>query len=119
MYGLLTAKQLIRWTAFFLNGTILTRVSGFGFPAAHLLPSHLVGILSLAVLTIAVITRYGLQMRGAWRRIYVISASVALYFNPFVLVVQSFEKFPALHALAPTEKEPPFAIAQLPVSGVI
>jgi hypothetical protein len=38
---------------------------------------------------------------------------VALDFNCFVLVVQSFEKVPALKALAPTQAEPPFAIAQL------
>jgi hypothetical protein len=54
-------------------------------------------------------------MAGAWRRIYVISASLALYFNVFVLVVQSFEKVPALKALAPTQKEAPFAVAQIAV----
>jgi hypothetical protein len=43
----------------------------------------------------------------------VVTAAIALYFNCFVFVVQSFEKVPALHALAPTQKEPPFAIAQL------
>jgi flagellar biogenesis protein FliO len=30
-----------------------------------------------------------------------------------VLAAQSFEKVPALHTLAPTQKEPPFAVAQL------
>jgi hypothetical protein len=42
----------------------------------------------------------------------VITAVVALYFNCFVLVVQSFLKVPALHALAPKGNEPPFAITQ-------
>ena len=41
-----------------------------------------------------------------------ISAIVALYFNCFVLAVQSFQKIPFFHALAPTQKEPPFAVAQ-------
>jgi hypothetical protein len=38
-----------------------------------------------------------------------------LYLNVFVLVVQSFEKVPALKAAAPTQKEPPFLVAQLAV----
>jgi hypothetical protein len=49
----------------------------------------------------------------AWRKTYVITVCAALYFNIFVLVVQSFEKVPALRALAPTQTEPPFAIAQI------
>ena len=61
----------------------------------------------------AVVARYAGDLAGAWRRTYVISAIVSLYFNVFVLVVQSFEKVPALHALAPTGKEAPFAIVQL------
>jgi hypothetical protein len=67
----------------------------------------------MIVLVIAAAARYGLRMSGAWRVIYVITAAIALYFNVFVFVVQSFEKVPVLRALAPTQKEPPFAIAQL------
>jgi hypothetical protein len=62
---------------------------------------------------IASAARYGLRMSGAWRAIYVIAAAIALYFNVFVFVVQSFEKVPVLRALAPTQKEPPFGITQL------
>ena len=40
---------------------------------------------------------------------------IAPYFNVFVLIVQSFEKIPALHAMAPTQTEPPFKVAQLVV----
>ena len=40
---------------------------------------------------------------------------IALYLNMFVLVVQLFEKVPALKELAPTQSEPPFQIAQLVV----
>ncbi len=118
MYGFLTSKRFNVWTAVFLAATVLTSVSGFGFPFTHLSPGHIIGFLSLVMLTIAIIGRYGLQLRGAGRWIYVVSASVALYFNVFVLVVQSFEKVPALKALAPTQKEPPFAIAQLLVLGL-
>ena len=38
-----------------------------------------------------------------------------MYLNVFVLVVQSFEKVPALRTIAPTQKEPPFAITQIAV----
>ncbi len=113
MYGFLTSQRLGRWTAVFLASTILTSLSGFAFPFDHLLPSHIVGTLSLLVLTIATVALYGLHMRGSWRSIYLVSASIALYFNVFVLVVQSFEKVPVLNAVAPTQKEPPFAITQL------
>jgi hypothetical protein len=113
LYGLLKNKRLDAWTAVFLISTVLTSVTGFGFPFDHLLPSHKVAILSLVALAIAAVARYPLHFAGAWRRTYVICACVALYFNCFVLVFQLFEKVPALKALAPTQKEPPFAVAQL------
>src|SRR5262249_44066177 len=84
-------------------------------PFEHLLPSHILGILSLIALAIAILARYSFHMSGGWRATYVITAMISLYFNVFVLVVQSFEKVPALHALAPTQKEPPFGITQLVV----
>jgi hypothetical protein len=115
MYGLLGGKRLDRWTAVFLTSTVLTSVTGFGFPFDHITPAIKLGILSLVVLTIAIVARYAFHLAGAWRRTYVISAAIALYFNVFVLVVQSFEKVPALKAMAPTQKEPPFVVAQLAV----
>jgi len=118
MYGLLTAQRLDRWTAFFLATTALTSLTGFAFPNEHVTPGQVVGALSLIVLAGAVVARYTLRMRGPFRWIYVVTASVALYFNVFVLVVQSFEKVPALRTLAPTQKEPPFGIAQLLVLAV-
>jgi hypothetical protein len=78
-------------------------------------PGIVIGVLSLIVLAVAVVARYGLHWKGLWRPTYVIAASVALYFNVFVLIVQSFQKVPALHVLAPTQKEPPFGITQLAV----
>jgi hypothetical protein len=71
------------------------------------------GIISLAVLTLAIVTRHFLHL--AWRKTYVIAACTALCFNLFVFVVQSFEKVPPLKATAPTQKEPPFALAQIVV----
>jgi hypothetical protein len=113
LYGMLNAKPLPGWTAIFLAATVLTSVTGFFFPAAQVLPSHIVGIISLVVLALALAALYLFHLHGAWRWIYVVSAMVALYFNCFVGVVQAFLKIPALHALAPTQSELPFAIAQL------
>ena len=113
MFGFWSRKRLDRWTSLFLATTALTSLTGFGFPFEHLLPSHILGILSLVTLAIAIPARYVFHLAGSWRATYVIAASVALYFNCFVLVAQAFLKAPALHALAPTGKEPPFLIAQL------
>jgi hypothetical protein len=113
--GMLGGKPLGSWTALFLTTTVLTSVTGFGFPFDHLLPSHKVGIISLVVLAIAIAARYAFHLDGAWRTIYAVGATLALYLNTFVLVVQCFEKVSALKALAPTQSEPPFLIAQLVV----
>jgi hypothetical protein len=115
MFGLVGGKRFDGWTAVFLATTVATSVTGFGFPFDHLLPSHKVGIVSLLVLPVAIAARYAFHLAGVWRRIYVITAAIALYLNIFVLVVQLFLKVPALKALAPTQKEPPFVIAQLAV----
>ena len=113
--GLLTAKRLDNWTIVFLASTLATSLTGFGFPFERLLPSHIVGAISIVVLAAAIFSRYVGLMAGRWRQVYVVAAVVALYLNVFVLVVQLFLKVPALNALAPTQSEPPFAIAQLVV----
>jgi hypothetical protein len=113
MFGLLNGKHLGAITSIFLITTAVTSLTGFGFPFTHLLPSHILGILSLIDLAIAIPALYVFHLSGSWRKTYVITSAIALYFNCFVLVVQGFEKVPALHALAPAQKEPPFAIAQL------
>jgi len=115
IFGLLAGKRLDRWTALFLTSTVATSVTGFGFPFDHLLPSHKVGIISLVVLTVAILARHAFHLAGAWRWVYVVSAAVALYLNVFVLVVQAFEKVRALKAMAATQSEPPFLVAQLVV----
>jgi len=112
LFGLVTAKRLEGWTALFLATTVATSVTGYGFPFEHLLPSHIVGAISLVVLAVAIAARYGFGMRGAWRHVYVLTATLALYLNVFVGVVQSFLKIPALRALAPKQTEPPFVVSQ-------
>ena len=100
-------------TALFLATTILTSLTGFGFPFEHVTPGIILGVLSLLVLALTVPARYSFHMAGKWRSIYVVTAVIALFFNCFALIAQSFLKVPALHALAPTGHEPPFAIAQV------
>ncbi|HTD21312.1 MAG TPA: hypothetical protein VK738_01575 [Terriglobales bacterium] len=115
LFGMLAGKRLDGWTALFLTTTVATSATGFLFPFHQLLPSHKVGIISLVVLAIAILARYGKHLTGAWRWIYVVAAAIALYLNVFVGVFQAFEKVPALKALAPTQSEPPFKLAQLTV----
>jgi hypothetical protein len=112
VFGMFASKKLDGWTALFLATTVLTSVTGFFFPFDHILPSHIVGIISLVVLAIAILALYALRLAGPWRWIYVVSAVVALYLNVFVGVVQAFQKLPLLASLAPTQSEPPFLIAQ-------
>ena len=113
--GMLSASRLPGWTALFLTTTVLTSVTGFFFPAAQVLPSHVVGVISLVVLAITLVALYGKRLAGSWRWIYVAGAVLALYLNSFVGVVQAFLKVPALNRLAPTQSEPPFLVAQLTV----
>src|ERR1700738_5702028 len=114
MFGLLRSNRMPALTATFLLLTILTSATGFLFPFEKLLPSHMVGILSLVLLAIAVIALYAMKLSGPWRSIYVVTAMTSLYLNVFVLIIQAFLKVPALHALAPSvpPSEPPFAIIQ-------
>jgi hypothetical protein len=109
MYG---SKVRPGWTRIFLISTILTSVTGFFFPFTKLLPSHIVGIISLFILAVALLALYRSNLAGHARWIYVATAVAALYLNVFVLAVQAFLKIPALKSLAPTQSEPPFAIAQ-------
>jgi hypothetical protein len=113
MFGFLRGKRLDGITAIFLASTVLTSVTGFGFPFEHLLPSHKVGIISLVILAIAIPARYLFHLAGAWRWVYVVVAAAALYLDVFVLIAQLFLKVPALKALAPTQSEPPFLVAEL------
>src|SRR2546429_4680199 len=117
MFGLLTSKRMPGLTAIFLLFTILTSATGFLIPpllSEKLLPSHMIGILSLVLLAIACIALYAMKLSGPWRWIYVLTALLSLYFNVFVLVIQSFLKVPALTALAPGNPPagPVFGVAQ-------
>jgi hypothetical protein len=112
VYGMLTNASYGGWTALFLALAILTSVTGFPLAPFGFDPPRAIGVLTLVLLAAAVIALYVFKLSGAWRWIYVVTAVAALYFDCFVAVFQSFLKIPSIHALAPTQSEPPFAIAQ-------
>lgn len=111
--GMLGRRRLDGWTALFLATTVLTSVTGYFFPRDHILPSHIVGAISLVALALAIVGFYAYHLIRAWRWIYVVTAVLALYLNVFVAVFQSFLKVPALNTLAPTGSEPAFIITQV------
>src|SRR5579863_3955397 len=113
LLGMFAGKRFDGLTALFLATTVLTSVTGFFLPAHKILPSHVLGVLSLIALAIALYARYSRKLAGGWNRTYAITATIALYFNVFVLIAQLFMKVLAIKALAPTQSEPPFLVAQL------
>jgi hypothetical protein len=115
MSGLLNSKRLDGWTTLFFFTTVATSVTGFLFPFHGVTPGIVVGILSLIVLATAILARYTFRRAGHWRTTYVATATIALYFNVFVPIVQMFQKVPRLKALAPTQSEPPFQATQAAV----
>ena len=110
--GMLRARRLPGWTALFLVTTVLTSVTGFMFPISGLTPAIVFGVISIVILAIALVALYVKHLSAAWRWIYVTTALIALYLNVFVLIVQSFQKVPALQKLAPTQSEPLFSVTQ-------
>src|SRR5881397_4184207 len=115
LLGMLGGKRLDGWTKWFLITAVATTVTGFFFPFHGFTPAIGLGIISLPFLALTIYARYSKRLGGAWRWIYAIGAVICLYFNLFVLVVQAFEKVPALHAIAPTQTESPFKLTQLAV----
>ena len=118
LFGMIAGKRLDGWNGIFLITTALTSITGFFFPFHGLTPGYYVGAISLLVLAVAIPARYAKQLAGAWRKIYAVTASIALYLNVFVLIAQLFMKVPSLHVLAPTGSEPPFLISQVVVMAI-
>ena len=113
LFGLIAGRLYSLLTGVFLLTTVATSVTGFLFPFHGITPAIKLGVLSCIALAIALAALYLFHLAGAWRKTFVISACLSLYFNVFVLIVQLFRKVPAIHALAPTQTEPPFKLAQL------
>ncbi len=70
------------------------------------------GAVALVLVVAAGFALYARMLKGRWRGVYAVTAMLSFYLLLFVLVAQLFQKVPALHALAPTGSEPPFAIAE-------
>jgi hypothetical protein len=118
LFGLFAGKRLDGWTKWFLITAVATTVTGFFFPFHGVTPAIKLGIISLVVLVVTIYARYAKRLAGAWRWIYAVGAVLTLYFNVFVGIVQSFEKIPALNAMAPTQTEQPFKLTQVAVLGL-
>jgi hypothetical protein len=118
VYGLLNGTSYGGSTAAFLALAVLTSLTGFPLPPFGFDPPRAVGVLTLVLLGAAAVALYFFALRGAWRWIYIVTAIAALYLDVFVGVIQSFEKIPALEALAPTQSEPPFVVAQVVVLAI-
>ena len=113
LFGMIANERLEKWTAVFLVTTVLTSVTGFGFPFTGVTPGFAFGVISVVALAPVIYARYSRRLEGGWRRVYVIGAIFAFYLNFVVLIVQSFQKIGPLHALAPTQSEPPFLGVQI------
>jgi hypothetical protein len=111
LIGMLRSQRMPLWTALFLLMTVLTSVTGYLFPIHGFTPAQAVGAISLVLLAIAIFALYGRRLSGSWRWIYVLTAAAALWFNIFVLIVQSFQKVTFLNPLAP-QVGPPFSEPQ-------
>ena len=113
MAALAAGRWRAGWQAAFLVTTALTSLTGFLFPFSGVTPAFVFGVVSLLLLVIAVAV-LPVRARRRWAGIaYAVSATLALYLNLVVLVVQSFQKIPALQRLAPTQSEPPFLAGQV------
>ena len=113
--ALIRGRAMPAWTAVFLLTAVATSATGFALPFTRVLPSHIVGGIALVVLAVALLAQYRFRLAGVWLWIYPVAAVTSVYLLAFVGVAQAFLKIPALHALAPTGSEAPFAITQLAV----
>ena len=119
VFGMLTRRRLAGWTAAFLLTTTLTSVTGFPLAPFGFDPPRAIGVISLVLLAAAIGALYIFHLSGAWRWIYIGTAVAALYLNMFVAVVQAFQKISFLQALAATQSEYPFLLAQVVVLAAL
>lgn len=110
--ALIRGRWLALWCALFLAFTILTSVTGFLFPPKPIGPPFIFGVVSLILLAASLLALYGRRLTGWWRVVFLVTALLAQWLNMVVLVVQSYQKLPALHALAPTGGEPAVLASQ-------
>lgn len=111
-WGLVRSSLLRGWTWLFLLTTLATSITGFMFPVAGIKPSHVFGVVSVALIGLAVTALVVKRLKGRWRTVYVVSAMLALYLNVVVFIVQVFQKVAPLAELHPTRGDWPLIAAQ-------
>lgn len=111
--GFASGRRYDGWIHLFLVATLLTNITGFLFPFRVLLPSHILGGISLVVIPVAMLALYAKKLAGPWKKVFVITSVTALYFNVFVLIAQMFTKIPSIIVLSPTQQTPLFGATQL------
>ncbi len=117
VFGMIGSHRVPKLTAIFWIFTVLTTVTGFMFflsptQARVLTPAAATGIVATVFFLLGLIALYGKHLYGSWRWIYAIAATVSLYLNIFVLIVQSFQKLTLINpsaSLTPPFPIPPFA----------
>jgi hypothetical protein len=116
--GMLQRVESGVWVPLFLVATVLTSTTGFPIPPTGFDPARAIGLVLLVLIALATAAFYVFRLESAWRVVYVFTVTASLYLNCFVAVVQAFQKVAFLHALAPTQQEPPFAAAQVVLLGL-
>jgi hypothetical protein len=113
VYGFLKSQSYPRWTTWYFAATALTLITSFLFPFKGMTPAIAIGVLCILIFIPTWYARYRTSLAGLWRPVYVVGAMLLLYFNCLVLIVQSFQKVPGLHSLAPTGGELPVVVTQV------
>lgn len=111
--GLFRSGASRRTTDVFLASAVATSLTGFLFPLNGMTPAVITGLLALGILGVVLLALYLFQLAGAWRWMFTLGMVASLYLLVFVGVAQAFQKIRFLNALAPTQSEAPFMVAQL------
>jgi hypothetical protein len=96
----------------FLILAITTSATGFVLPLSGVSPAVVIAIVALAVLIAVLLSKRHLGGSRWPRSIYAGGLVASEYLLIFVGVAQAFAKISILQSVAPTQSEPPFAIAQ-------
>jgi hypothetical protein len=96
----------------FLILAIATSATGFVLPLNGVSPAVVVAIVAVAVLIAVLLSKQRLGGSRSTRWIYAGGLVASEYLLIFVGVAQAFAKISILKSAAPTQSEPPFAIAQ-------
>lgn len=96
----------------FLITAAITLFGGFLFPFHGVTPAIVIGLLNVAILAVTIFAWRKASTARVWNATFVIGALALLYFNCLVLIVQSFQKVPGLHDLAPVGNEPAVLVSQ-------